>query len=210
MSRRTGSVIRLKRSVIAYPQGDRLYLNVTNTCSLRCSFCPKTGGDWRIGGRHLRLQHEPTLEEIVAAVGDPGAYREVVFAGLGEPTMRLYTVLEAGKEIRRLGGRVRLDTDGLANLRHDRDITADLEGHIDALSVSLNAQDDSTYNRYCRPRQSHSHGAVRDFADRACDFVPEVTLTAIAGLPGVDLAACEGIAATMGADFRQRTLGVID
>jgi TatD DNase family protein len=41
----------------------------------------------------------------------------------------------------------------------------------------------------------------------ARDFVPEITLTAIDGLPGVDIAACEKIARDLGVGFRRRVLG---
>ena len=37
----------------------------------------------------------------------------------------------------------------------------------------------------------------------------EVTLTAIDGLPGVDIAACEKIARDLGVGFRRRVLGVV-
>ncbi|MEK8089686.1 TatD family nuclease-associated radical SAM protein [Thermithiobacillus plumbiphilus] len=210
MSEHNASIIQIKRGLIAYPQGSKLYLNVTNSCSLRCRFCPKFTGSWRIGGHYLRLATEPELDEILAVVGGPRNYDEVVFSGLGEPTMRLYTVLEAGKELRRLGGYVRLETDGLANLRFGRDITPDLEGNIDALSVSIQAANETIYNEHCRPKRLHCHAAALDFADLARDYVPSITLTAIKGLAGVDIPACEATAEAFGVNFHKRNLGTID
>ena len=101
---------------------------------------------------------------------------------------------------------VRVDSDGLANLVYGRDVTPDLEGLIDALSISLNAQNEEIYERHCRPTLPHSYAAMLEFADRARDFVPDITMTAIDGLEGVDIAACEDVARRLGVKFRRRVL----
>jgi TatD family-associated radical SAM protein len=196
-------------STIHYDLHGNRYLNVTSRCTLRCTFCPKFDGSWTVGGYDLRLHEEPDASRLIAAVGNPGAFREIVFCGLGEPTLRLYTVLEAGAELRRRGGRVRLNTDGLANLLHGRDVTPDFEDSIDAISISLNAQNEEVYNRHCRPPMPGAFQAVLDFAAHVRDFVPNVTLTAIDGLPGVDIPACREIAERLGVGFRRRELGKV-
>lgn len=193
-------------NLIGYTLHGNRYLNITNRCTLRCAFCPKFNGTWEVQGYDLRSQHEPSVEEMLAAVGNPRDYHEVVFCGLGEPTLRLYPLLEVATRLRNQGARVRVNTDGLANLIHGRDITPDLEDNIDALSISLNAQDEATYNRHCRPKEPGAYAAMLDFTERARHFVPEVTLTAIDGLPGVDIAACEKIARDLGVNFRRRVL----
>lgn len=197
------------RGVIGYALGDNRYLNVTNRCNLRCAFCPKFNGCWTVRDYELRLSREPTIEEIVEAAGDVEQYREIVFCGLGEPTLRLYDVLEAGARLRAEGGYIRVNTDGLANLVHGRDVTPDLEGIVDALSVSLNAHNTEVYERHCRPPTSYSYDAMLDFVDRAREFVPDITLTAIEGLSGVDLDACERAARQLGVEFRLRVLNVV-
>ncbi len=192
---------------IAYPLRGSCYLNVTSRCTLRCAFCPKFNHCWNVGGVNLHLRREPTIAEVLAAVGDPRAYREVVFCGLGEPSLRLYDVLDIAAELHQRGAeRVRLDTDGLANLVYERDVTPDLEGLIDAVSISMNAHNEVAYNRHCRPTMPRSYHAMLDFADHARDYVPDVTLTAIDGLEGVDIAACERIACGLGVKFRCRIL----
>lgn len=194
--------------VIAYPLRGNLYLNVTSRCTLCCRFCPKFNNSWGVRGFALRLTRdaEPSVDEVLAAAGDPRAYGEIVFCGLGEPTLRLYDVLEIGHELRHRGAHVRLNTDGLANLVYTRDVTPDLEDNVDALSISLNAQDEATYVRHCRPTLGGSYGAMLDFTARARDFVPDVTLTAIDGLDGVDIRACEEVADRLGVRFRKRVL----
>jgi TatD DNase family protein len=194
--------------VIGYPWYDGFYLNVTPRCTLRCTFCPKFNGSWEMHGRDLRLESEPTAEEIVRAVGDPRPYAEIVFCGLGEPSLRLYTCLKAASQLRARGAaRIRMVTDGLANLAYGRDVTPDFEGIVDALDISLNAQDEATYERHCRPSRPGAYAAMLDFVRRVREFVPQVTLTAVAGLAGVDLARCAAIAAELGVGFRARAFG---
>jgi TatD DNase family protein len=194
---------------ISYDLHGSSYLNVTRRCTLRCTFCHKFNGSWTVAGYDLHLPEEPDADQLIAAAGDPGAFHEIVFCGLGEPTLRLYTVLEAGAELRQRGARVRLNTDGLASLVHGRDVTPDLEDSVDAISISLNAQNEDVYNRHCRPPMPGAFEAVLDFAVRAREFVPSVTLTAIDGLPGVDIPACRAIAERLGVGFRRRELGKV-
>lgn len=203
-------VLSAARPVISYTHNNKCYVNITNRCTLSCAFCPKSGGNWTIGNHNLKLKNEPTVAEILAAVGDPRRYTEVVFSGLGEPTMRLYELLDAAIELRSSGGRVRVDTDGLANIVYGRDITPDLEGIVDSLSVSLNAQTPKVYGHCCQPPRVEDYHAMLEFVVRAREFVPQVTVTAVEGVAGVDIAACEKLARRLGVKFRARTLGVID
>jgi len=195
---------------IGYTLHGSRYLNITNRCTLRCAFCPKFNGNWTVRDYDLRLLgDEPTVDEIVNAVGDPDEIDEVVFCGLGEPTLRLYTLLDAASRLRGRVPRVRLNTDGLANLVYGRDVTPDFEDVLQALSVSLNAQDEETYNRHCRPLLTGAYGGMLDFVQRAREFVPEITLTAIDGLPGVDIGACRRLADGLGVGFRRRVLDIV-
>lgn len=69
---------------IHYEVGDGLYLNITNKCPCNCEFCIRNNGDNAYGSDPLWLEHEPSLEEIYAALDevDLSKYKEVVFAGL--------------------------------------------------------------------------------------------------------------------------------
>ena len=184
--------------------GDR-HLNITNRCTLQCAHCPKFHGDWTFEGHDLHLMREPTVSELVDAVGNPSAWNEVVFSGYGEPTLRLYDVLEISRRIHERGGRVRLETDGLANVFFGRDITPDLEGNIDTLVVALKAQDSKTYERLCRPKVRNAHTAVLDFVGRARAFVPEVILTVLSDHEDVDIEACHNIARSLNVGFSTKT-----
>jgi TatD DNase family protein len=197
--------------VYAYVLHGNCYLNLTNRCNLRCSFCPRLENEWQVQDYNLRLtlKQEPGAEELLKAVGDPKDFREVVFCGLGEPTLRLATLVKVGQTLRQRGVRVRLDTNGLANQYHGRDVTPELATAVDAISISLNAQDEATYERYCRPKQPGAYAALLDFIKRAREHILDVTVTAIDGLEGVDIAACARIAADLGVKFRRRVLDQI-
>jgi TatD family-associated radical SAM protein len=194
---------------ISYEIGERLYLNITDRCTLRCAFCPKHNGSHRVHGYDLALRQRPTQAEILAAIGEPARYREVVFCGFGEPTLRLKVLLETARHIRMQGGRVRVNSDGLANLVHKRDVLPEMADCVDALSISMNAQQRDVYDRHCRPTLAGSYHAMLDFLERAPRHVAEVTATAIDGLEGVDVAACARLAGSRGARFRRRELDVV-
>ncbi len=202
----TGLRTVVEPETIAYQLHGNCYLNLTQRCTLRCRFCPKFNGTWRVKDYDLRLHREPSAEQLIAAAGDPRRYREVVFCGLGEPTLRLPIVLAVAGRLRAEGARIRLNTDGLASLRHGSDVSPELAGRIDALSVSLNAQNPEVYNRHCRPTIPGAYAAMLDFVRRARRFVPDITVTAIDGLAGVDIEACAEIADGLGVNFRRRVL----
>ncbi len=197
------------RGVVAYRIGQSVYLNLTSRCTLRCRFCPKFHRTWIVEDAYLRLAlaDEPRVADVVSAAQLQGACEEYVFCGLGEPTTRLDTLLEVASILKRGGNRLRLNTDGLAQLIHGPDVAPRLAGLIDHVSISLNAHNEAVYQRWCRPKLSGSFAAVLAFAERCRGFVPRVTLTAIDGLDGVDIKACAGLARDIGVGFRARPWG---
>ena len=194
---------------ISYQIGNALYLSINDRCTLECRFCPKTSGDFHVKGYDLTMDHRPTAEEIIASVDAPARYDEIVFCGYGEPTLRLKTLLQVATALKQHQVKIRLNTDGLGNLVHKRNILPELSGLIDAVSVSMNAQDEQTYNLHCQPQLSGSYQAMLDFLQQAPKYIPRVTATAIHGLQGVDIAACRKIAGELGVNFRQRELDIV-
>lgn len=193
---------------IAYQVKEALYLNVTNRCTLACRFCLKRGGHL-LGDIPLALRREPTPAEVLAAYREASGerYAEAVFCGVGEPLLRAEVVIEVGRKLRDEGQRVRVNTDGLASLVLGRDIVSELRGAVDTVSVSLNAPDVKSYARLCQPPDPQAaFDAMCDFIRRAAQEIPTVVATAVA-LPGVDLAACERLARSLGARFRARPFG---
>ncbi len=192
-----------QQTKIAYPIRNSLYLNITNRCTNSCIFCPKFD-DFVVKGHELKLDHEPDINEIKLAIGNPQAYDEIVFCGYGEPLLRLELILELATWLKQQQVRIRINTDGQANLVYGRNILPELTGKIDALSVSLNAADAEQYQQLCPSKfAEEGYQAVKDFLKLAPAYIPEVTATAVA-YPGVDIDACRKIAGQLGVDFRAR------
>jgi len=192
-----------QRTRIAYVIRNSLYLNITNRCTNRCTFCAKFS-DFTVKGHQLCLQREPSAEEVMKAMGDPTCYDEVVFCGYGEPLLRLDLVKEIATVLKQTGITVRVNTDGQANLVHGRNILPELAGLVDAISVSLNAPDAATYQRICRSEFGEpAYDAVKDFLVEAKKHIPVVTATAVT-LPGIDMSACREVAEQLQVAFRER------
>lgn len=188
---------------IAYRIRNSLYLNITNRCSNRCTFCPKFD-DFTVKGHNLLLDREPTFEEVLAAVGQPEGIDEVVFCGYGEPLIRLDLVKLVASVLKTRGYRIRINSDGQANLAHGRNIVPELEGLVDSISISLNAPDSATYSRLCNtPYGDAGFEGVCDFIRTATALIPHVMATAVT-IPGVDIEACRLLAESLGAEFRAR------
>ncbi|MDO8955342.1 MAG: TatD family nuclease-associated radical SAM protein, partial [Deltaproteobacteria bacterium] len=194
----------LPKGKIVYPIRNSLYLNLTNRCSNLCTFCAKKAS-YVVKGHDLELSREPSAEELVQAVGDPQRYQEIVFCGFGEPLLRLETVKTVAAELKKKGARVRIDTDGQANLVYGRNILPELKGLVDAVSVSLNAESPEKYQRLCRsPFGEESFHGILDFIREAKKVIPEVVATIVA-MPGVDVEACRRLAEEeLGVKFKRR------
>lgn len=192
-----------QRTKIAYPIRNSLYLNITNRCTNACTFCAKFK-DFTVKGHQLHLDHEPSFDEVIQAIGNPTAFSEVVFCGYGEPLLRLDLVKQVASWLHEQGVRVRINTDGQANLVHNRNVLPELAGLIDAISVSLNAPNAQSYQRICRSDFGiEGYQAVKDFLREAPRYIPQVTATAVT-LPGIDIDACQQVAAELGIEFKIR------
>jgi TatD DNase family protein len=188
---------------IAYRIRNSLYLNITNRCSNRCSFCAKFG-DFTVKGHYLLLDHEPGFAEVMAAVGEHRGYDEVVFCGFGEPLLRLDLVKEVAAELKKSGVTIRINTDGQANLVYGRNILPELAGLIDSISISLNAADGETYSRMCNsPFGREAFAGICLFLKEAKKDIPRVVASAVT-VPGLDTAMVRQLAESLGVEFRER------
>ncbi len=112
-------------------------------------------------------------------------------------------------EVKKRGGRVRIDTNGHGNLINKRNVLPELAGLVDAVSVSLNAQNAELYNKVSQPQFGiATYDAVKEFISEAVKYLPDVTVTVVA-LPEVDVEACRKIAEGLGAKFRVREFNVV-
>ncbi|MDI6740754.1 MAG: YchF/TatD family DNA exonuclease [Candidatus Edwardsbacteria bacterium] len=190
-------------AAIAYRIRDSLYLNVTNRCTNACAFCIRQKTDF-IKGHNLKLEREPDADEVIAAIGDPSKYHEVVFCGYGEPLLRLDLVKQAARWLKENKARVRLNTNGQGNLIAGRNIVPELVGLIDEVSVSLNAADDKTYQNVCHSRYGDLAFAEVKYFVSECKRAGIATSVTALDMPGVSVAACGDLARELGVPLRVR------
>ena len=168
---------------ITYTVKDGLYLNITNRCPCSCTFCIRNNASSVYGSDPLWLDHEPSLEEICAAIDKRNLedFKEVVFCGYGEPTERLDVLLEVAAYIHKKSTiPIRINTNGLSDLIHCERTAPKLKGLIDAVSVSLNATDSETYLSLVRPKFGEaSFDAMLAFTKDCAQYVPKVRMTIV-------------------------------
>ncbi len=199
---------------ITYRIRNSLYINITNRCTNECSFCTRITDPY-VHGYNLKLENEPSAEDILKEIGDPHKYDEIVFCGYGEPTLRLDVIKEVSKKIKETGGKIRLNTNGHGNLINKRNILPELKGFVDSVSVSLDAENSDKYDKICRPAFNGSTGspstyeAVKGFIKEAKEYIPDVTAT-IVDVPEADEAECRRISEKeLGVKFRVRRYNVV-
>lgn len=186
-----------------YQIGESLYVNVTNRCNSDCVFCDRKG-DAVINGYSLKMSkaEEPDAEVYISEIGDPTKYKEIVFCGYGEPTIRWDVVKEIATYVKANGGKTRMNSDGHGNYINKRDITPELKDVIDTVSISLNSTDKVQYAKLMRVDES-LHAEMIDFAKRAKEFTNVVM--SIVGLSSVDTEnAKQFVTNVIGVDFRVR------
>lgn len=163
---------------ITYRMKNALYVNLTIRCNADCVFCDRKG-EAVIKGHNLRISREPSVQDVITAIGDPAKYEEIVFCGYGEPTIRLEAIKEISRWVKDHGGRTRLNTDGHGNIINKRNIIPELAGLIDAVSISLNSTDPHQYGELMRLDGSRYFPAMIDFAREAVKTIPKVIMTIV-------------------------------
>ncbi len=171
--------------VYTYPLGKSLYINVTNRCNADCVFCARKE-DAVIDGYNLRMKknEEPGGDVYIKEIGDPKSYNEIVFCGYGEPTIRWNVIQEIAAYVKANGGTTRLNTNGHGNLINKRDITPEMEGKIDTVSISLNSTDKKQYSELMRVSESHFDEMI-NFAKMAKQYT--YVVLSVVNYPGIDL-----------------------
>lgn len=210
-----GLLAETDAAAFLYEHEGALYLNITNRCPVACRFCVKQDWDYRFHGRDLSLAgREPSLSDMAEglrrSLSTDHAYRELVFCGFGEPTMRLREVIGLARTAKELRPSlsVRLNTVGLGSLINGADIVPQLARELDAVSVSLNTADSAQWAKLLQPAPRYRRGgykASRDFA-KACVAAGLKTRVTAVELPEVDLGALRAYAVSIGAEFAARPM----
>lgn len=194
---------------IVYTYGGNVYLNITNRCPCRCTFCIRQNGDGVGSATTLWHHGDPTAEDVLTALRefDFTPYGEVIFCGYGEPTCALDVLKAAAAYLRATYPTIliRLNTNGLGDLINGRSIAAELSECVDVVSISLNAPTKEKYLAVTRPSfGEESFEAMLNFA-RACKkTVKKVMLTVVDVIPAEDIAESHALAEELGIPLRVR------
>lgn len=199
---------------LAYILENKIYINLTNLCTNACVFCIKNLKD-DVEGRKLFLSSEQhtasdVIEQVKKLVEQMPEVKEIIFCGYGEPTIKIDILLEVAKFIKNNynGIKLRINTNGHANLIHKRDIVPEIKGFIDSVSISLNAHNVKLYEELSQPHvdAKKAYQALQDFAKACVDAGIDTTMSVVTGYKDykIDVKQCEKIATKLGAKFRSR------
>ena len=205
------------KPVIVYRFGQGVYLNITNRCPNLCVFCIKTKWHMDFHGNNLDLKgKEPTAQDILSTLAEelPKApFKEVVFCGYGESTMRLEVLLEVGRTLKTWQAqgkfppfKIRLNTNGLGNLINKRNIVPELKTAVDMVNISLNAENKTLWRKLLRPAPGYENGfeSVLQFIKLCAQAGFDRVTASCVENTGADAQAVQRLAAAHGAAFYER------
>ncbi len=190
--------------------GKNLYVNMTNRCPCSCIFCLRQTKKMREGNTLWLKEGEPSVDEVLRQMDqyDLNVINELVFCGFGEPLERLYDVCAVIDEVRKKYPdiKIRVNTVGLANLIYGKDVTPELKGRFDTVSISLNAPDAQEFLDLTRSKYGiGSYDALKSFASLAAGYVPNVILTVVDKVMSPEkIEICRQISEQLGVKLRVR------
>lgn len=207
--------------IISYNLGSSLYINLTNRCQNSCDFCLRASKGqaevdssmWKTsddlsGTRELWLDHEPTVDEIINDLKTRNLkeYNEIVFCGFGEPFIRFYDCVEVAKWLREQKVKsIRVNTNGQANLTFDKDITPEMAGLFDVVSISLNNKNAKEYQQQCHSEFGEkAFDALLEFGEKCSKLGIKTVFSVVDLLPQEDIEMCRKLAEDRGCTLRVR------
>jgi radical SAM enzyme (TIGR04100 family) len=187
---------------------NNVYVNLTNKCPCACTFCLRNTKELN-RSNNLWLDKEPTVEEIIGEFEkyDLALFNEIIFCGFGEPLMRLNDIIKVSKYLK---GRnkyipIRINTNGLADLVHKKEVAPLLKGLIDTVSISLNASNAEEYLRLtCNVFGIDSYEAMLKFAVNCKGYIPNVVMTVVDCIGQEEIDACKAVCDKIGVPLRVR------
>lgn len=192
---------------ILYTYQGNVYANLTNKCDCNCRFCIRTHHQGVGDAQTLWLEKEPDLEEVKSAIDayDFSGKEELVYCGYGEPTCALDVLLASAKYAKETYGlKIRVNTNGLGNSYHQRDIVPELAEVVDVISISLNAPTKEEYMDVTRPQFENAYEEMLDFAKECGKVIPDVKFTVVDVLTKEQIEASGRLAESLGIRLRVR------
>ncbi|MGL5313071.1 MAG: TIGR04100 family radical SAM protein [Peptostreptococcaceae bacterium] len=193
---------------ILYTIENSLYVNITNQCPCKCVFCIRLESNEVGESGSLWLDHEPTIEEVKDAFKnyDLNDFEEIVFCGYGEPLVRISEVVEISKYIKSLSDiKIRVNTNGLSDLIHEKETAIMLKDVIDSVSISLNAPDKEVYNKVTKPKFGEkSFDYMLKFAKDCKNYVNDVALSVVDEISEAEIEQSKALANELQIPLRVR------
>lgn len=185
-----------------------VYVNLTNKCSCSCTFCLRNTKEMD-KSNNLWLDKEPTYDEIIAEFNkyDTTKFNEIIFCGFGEPTMVLDTLLQVAIYLKNRSAHtpIRINTNGLADLVHEKEIAPLFKDLVDTVSISLNASNAEEYLRLTRNQFGiESYDAMLKFSVSCKSYVPNVVMTVVDCIGQAEIDACQAVCDKIGLTLRVR------
>ena len=193
---------------IVYTYGNQAYLNITNACPCRCTFCIRNNGDSVGEATTLWFEHSPSMEEIKAEIDNFDFIKynnSITICGYGEPTCALNNLIESCKYLRSKGVKIRLNTNGLSDLINKRETAKEICEVIDSVSISLNAPTAEKYNEVTRPSFGEkSFDAMLKFAKECKEYGIPTKLTVVDVISKEDIEDCQKLCDSIDIPLRVR------
>ena len=162
-----------------YKIGNNLYVNLTNRCSNRCTFCVRNGKETFEGYSLWLKDGEPSAEQVISALGSCDC-DEVVFCGFGEPH---------------------------GSIINGRDIAPELAGKLDGINISLNASTAKLYEKLCRPLYPDmAFDSMLFFAQSCKNYRLNCWFSVVDCVGEAEVEACRALAERIGVPLRVRPM----
>ncbi len=185
-----------------------VYVNLTNKCSCSCTFCLRNTKEMN-QTNSLWLDREPTYDEIISEFEkyDVTKFHEIIFCGFGEPTMALDTLLKVAAYLKNRSANtpIRINSNGLGDLVHKKEIAPLFKDLIDKISISLNASNAEEFLRLTRNKYGlESYDAMLKFAVSCKPYIPNVVMTVVDCIGQEEIDACQAVCDKIGVRLRVR------
>lgn len=195
---------------LVYLLDGKIYINLTNSCTNNCVFCIRNIKDDVVGADLFLNNENVKVQDVINQLQKfkTNMTGEIVFCGYGEPMLKLDIIKETAKYIKENYPdiKIRVNTNGHANLVYKRNVLPELKGLIDRFSISLNAESEEVYNKISLPSIDNAYTGVKNFIKEAVNQGFDTTATIVTHYKDydVDMDKCIEITKELGAKFRER------
>lgn len=188
---------------------ETVYVNLTNACTNSCIFCLREQKD-DVCGSEMWHDDNYKLQDITDQFETfKPTPKQVVFCGYGEPFLKKDMMKAFAQYLRKNYPeiKIRVNTNGHANAIYKTNVINEFKDLLDEVSVSLNSDNSEEYNEICNPKIENAYEVVKEFIKSCVSADIKTTASIVTGFDNVhtiNILACEKIAQSLGAEFRNR------